>query len=182
MTLIQCTIRIALGFMAGNTAAVLAKGVLNSMLLEPVRVATVLLCLGIGGSYWAWHALASADDEKAQTNPGPAVVKAPASSQPPRTDRYGDPLPPGAAMRLGTVRFRQFPHINHVVYSPDSQLVVTDTEESYLQVWDARDGRKLRRSTWECIRFATSPSRPMGSGSPPWDSGSWPSETSGGLN
>ena len=53
MPLIHSTIRIALGFMAGNTAAVLARGVLNSMLLDQLRVATVLLCLGIGGSYWA---------------------------------------------------------------------------------------------------------------------------------
>ena len=82
---------------------------------------------------------------KRQANPGPAVARTPASSQPPRTDRYGDPLPPGAAMRLGTVRFRQFPYISHVVYSPDGQLVVTDTQENYLQVWDARDGRKLRQ-------------------------------------
>ena len=58
LTLIHSTIRIALGFVAGNTAAVLARGVLNSMLLNQLKVATVLLCLGIGGSYWAWHALA----------------------------------------------------------------------------------------------------------------------------
>ena len=37
MTLIQCTIRIALGFLAGNTAAILARGVLNSMLLDQAQ-------------------------------------------------------------------------------------------------------------------------------------------------
>ena len=56
--------------MAGNTAAMLARGVLNSMLLNQVKVATMLLCLGIGGSYWAWHALAGAADEKGRGNPG----------------------------------------------------------------------------------------------------------------
>ncbi len=115
------------------------------MLLDRLKVAAVLLCLVIGGSYGAWHALASTVDGKGRANPGPAVVRAPTSSPPPRTDRYGDPLPPGAVMRLGTVRFRQFPHISHVVYSPDSQLVVTDSQEDYLQFWDARDGRKLRQ-------------------------------------
>ncbi len=56
LNLIQCTIRIALGFMAGNTAAVLARGVLNSMLMNQLKVVAVLLLLGIGSSYWAWRA------------------------------------------------------------------------------------------------------------------------------
>jgi RNA polymerase sigma factor (sigma-70 family) len=159
-TLIHSTLRVALGFLAGNTASVLARGVLHSMLLDRLRVAAILLGLGIGGSYWAWHAFAAAVDGQGQSHPSPAVAKAPASSQPPRTDRYGDPLPPGAAMRLGTVRFRQLPWISHVVYSPDGRLVVTDSEQNDLQAWDARDGRKLRRidAGMEHVRdFAFSP-------------------------
>ena len=160
-TLIHSSIRVAIGFMAGNTAAILARGALNSMLWERVRIATVLISLGVGGSYWAWYASAPPVGGKGQANPAPAVVKTPASSQPPKTDRYGDPLPPGAAMRLGTVRFRQFPYMCHVAYTPDSRLVVTDTgEEGSLQVWDVRDGRKLRQigAGMEQIRdFAVSP-------------------------
>jgi RNA polymerase sigma factor (sigma-70 family) len=68
VSLIHSTVRIALGFVAGHTAAILARGVLNSMLLYQLRVATVLLCLGIGGSCSAWHAFAAAD-EKGQTRP-----------------------------------------------------------------------------------------------------------------
>ena len=126
MSLIEGTIRVALGFMAGNAASILARGVLNSMLLEQLRVAAVLLCLGGAGSYLAWHGVAAAVDGNGQTSPGPAVVKTAGSSARPKTDLYGDPLPPGAAMRLGTVRFRQAPLINHLVYSPDGQFVVTD--------------------------------------------------------
>ena len=37
VTLIHSTVRIALGFVAGNTAAILARGVLNSMLLRQLR-------------------------------------------------------------------------------------------------------------------------------------------------
>jgi WD40 repeat protein len=115
------------------------------MILDQLRAATVLLCLGIGGSYWAWHALASAVDGKGQPNPGPAAVRAPDSSPPPRSDSYGDPLPPGAAMRLGTVRFRQAPGFMHIVYSPDGQFVVTDGGQYRLMVLDARDGKILRQ-------------------------------------
>ena len=43
------------------------------MLLNRLRVATILLCLGLGGSLWAWRALVAADDGKGQTNPGPKV-------------------------------------------------------------------------------------------------------------
>ncbi len=71
--LIHSTIRIATGFVAGHTASVLARGVLNAMLLNRLRVATVLLCLGLAGSFWAWHALVAADDGKGQTSPGPKV-------------------------------------------------------------------------------------------------------------
>src|SRR5205823_3327857 len=75
-TLIEGTIRIALGFLAGNTAAVLARGVLNSMMWNQLRVATVLLCLGLGSGYWAWHAFAAAGDGNARTDPGQGAVKA----------------------------------------------------------------------------------------------------------
>jgi RNA polymerase sigma factor (sigma-70 family) len=143
-TLIQGTVRMALGYLEGNTAAVLARGVLQTMLLDRIKLAAIVLGLGLGGSYFVWQAFASAVDRKDPSQVGPTIAKPPESSQP-RTDRYGDPLPPGAAMRLGTVRFRQFPQIDHISYSPDGQVVVTDSEQNYLQVWDARDGRKLRR-------------------------------------
>lgn len=115
------------------------------MLLTQLRVASVLVCVVLGGSYWAWHALAALDDENGRTHARPTVVRTSHQSPTPRTDRFGDPLPPGAAMRLGTIRFRQFPHICRVAYTPDGQLMVTDTQENTLQVWDAGDGKKLRQ-------------------------------------
>jgi hypothetical protein len=64
LTLIHPTSQMALGFMAGNTAAFLARGVLNSMMLNELNVAMLLLCLAIGGGYWAWQAFAGPADEK----------------------------------------------------------------------------------------------------------------------
>jgi RNA polymerase sigma factor (sigma-70 family) len=81
LTLIRNTVRVALGFMAGNTAAMLARGVLNSMMLNQLRVVTVLSCLALGCSYWAWHAFGATLDGNARTNPGQAVAKAPASAR-----------------------------------------------------------------------------------------------------
>ena len=62
------------------------------LLLNQLKVATVLLCFGIGGSCWAWHAFAGPADEKGQ--PGratvastPALWKKPKTSQPMATYR-----------------------------------------------------------------------------------------------
>jgi WD40 repeat protein len=83
--------------------------------------------------------------EGARAGPGPQATPVPAAppSRSPKVDRYGDPLPSGAAMRLGTVRFRQDQYIDHIVYAPDGRSVVTGVGEHRLQVWDARDGKKL---------------------------------------
>jgi RNA polymerase sigma factor (sigma-70 family) len=80
--LIQGTIRIATGFVAGHPATVLARGVLNSMLLNRLKIAMVLLCLGIGGGYGTWHAFARAADEKAKV---PAAGQAPTSAPTPNS-------------------------------------------------------------------------------------------------
>ena len=38
-------------------------------------------------------------------------------------DRYGDPLPPGAVMRLGTVKYRQDSPIYRIAYAPDGEAL-----------------------------------------------------------
>jgi RNA polymerase sigma factor (sigma-70 family) len=90
LTLIHSTSRIALGFMAGNTAAALARGVLTSMMLNQLKVATFLLCLATGAGYWAWQAFAGPADEKDRLDQG-NVAQTPASlpkpSQPPMAYR-----------------------------------------------------------------------------------------------
>ena len=58
------------------------------MLLNRLRVAVVLLCLGIGGVYFTWQAFAGAADETVRV---PATgqasePKAPPPGRPPRTD------------------------------------------------------------------------------------------------
>src|SRR5262249_38635908 len=53
----------------------------------------------------------------------PAAPARPAPSTEVRLDSFGDPLPPGALVRLGTVRHRAANA--HVVVTPDGRSVVT---------------------------------------------------------
>jgi WD40 repeat protein len=67
----------------------------------------------------------------------------------PRLDQYGDALPPGVVARLGTTRLRPAGSIEHLTFSPDGKRLAAWLEEMYvtkaLTIWDATDGRELRR-------------------------------------
>ena len=56
----------------------------------------------------------------------------------------GEPLPPGALLRLGTTRFR---HANqtHTAISSDGQQVITfSTQTKSVKVWDLTTGKIIR--------------------------------------
>jgi WD40 repeat protein len=69
---------------------------------------------------------------------GPAARGEP----PARTDLYGDPLPPGAVARLGTVRWRSADEIGGMAFLPDGKHLVTDSDT--MSVWDLSTGRVVR--------------------------------------
>src|SRR5262249_37419385 len=68
-----------------------------------------------------------------------------------RADRYGDPLPPGAVARMGTVRFAQGDCTHgYPVLAPDLKSFVTVSRYtphgsgSAVCLWDAETGKELR--------------------------------------
>jgi WD40 repeat protein len=75
-----------------------------------------------------------------------ATRPAAGSSQrrPPHLDAYGDPLPAGARLRVGTNRFRHGSIIDVMALSPDGKLLATAGMRA-IRVWDVPSGR-LRRS------------------------------------
>jgi WD40 repeat protein len=81
-------------------------------------------------------------------NPQPHVV---APVLPPvRKDVEGDPLPPGALARLGTIRFHSCLQPHFLTASPDGTKFVTYTlawadGDNVLTIWDTASGRPLRR-------------------------------------
>lgn len=70
-----------------------------------------------------------------------------------KTDLYGDPLPPGAVARLGTVRLR---HVNaEVAFSKDGKRLVSCNYKGRVRIWDAATGKLQRQKRL------------------PWGSGTW---------
>ncbi|GIW80095.1 MAG: hypothetical protein KatS3mg105_1902 [Gemmatales bacterium] len=59
-----------------------------------------------------------------------------------RVDVYGDPLPPGAIARVGTIRFRQFANSNPR-WSPDGKVLATTGAEG-IAVWEVASGKRRK--------------------------------------
>lgn len=71
------------------------------------------------------------------------------SSRNNRLDRYGDPLPPGAIARFGTVRLRQEGRLMSAVISPDGKFLATTSQgRESPALWELATGTKLR--AWAC--------------------------------
>ncbi len=60
-------------------------------------------------------------------------------------DSLGDPLPPGAQLRLGTVRFRPPSSVAELVLSPDEKTIISAGNEFI--AWDASTGKELWRAS-----------------------------------
>src|SRR5262249_43737593 len=88
--------------------------------------------------------LAIATSHPARTEP--AAPKAPpktAEAKPPRTDRYGDPLPSGAVARLGTVRWRHTSQVAAGAYSPTARLLAPGGCAGTVRLWQAATGKPV---------------------------------------
>jgi len=64
-----------------------------------------------------------------------------ASAETPRRDRYGDPLPPGAVARLGSLRLLCADDVANVVFTRDGRIIAAVLRESPAQFWEVATGR-----------------------------------------
>jgi hypothetical protein len=97
----------------------------------------------------AWQASADGGTEKpsfvrlvkAGDTPEPQKPVSPALG---RLDRYGDPLPPGAVARLGTVRFRTPDEAEALALAPDGKTIAVSSRGG-LFLFDADGGKRIKR-------------------------------------
>jgi WD40 repeat protein len=100
----------------------------------------LVLAVTVGGAAKPRAAIQVDDSQPAEGRQPPAKI---APDKPPRTDLYGDPLPPGALARLGTVRFRSAPGGSKIVFSRDGKVLSRAVDRKFYS-WDAATGRPLR--------------------------------------
>jgi RNA polymerase sigma factor (sigma-70 family) len=162
---VAATVRAAVVFATGKagrggeisaTAAALAEGALRGTVGVPARIVALLtLFLGLGVVGWWGGGMvqrAAPPINHSTTSPPhhPGVVRESAEPPqrdeilPPRQDRLGDPLPPGALARMGSSRFRHLTHMASLglVVSPDGKTLLT-TNEYGIRAWSLRTGKLL---------------------------------------
>jgi RNA polymerase sigma factor (sigma-70 family) len=98
--------------------------------------------LGLGVAFCT--APRTGTDPKGHGFPVQDVAHAADKQKQARLDRLGDPLPPGAVLRLGTTRWRQASGVAGIAFAKDGQLVATAGNHT-LHLWEMATGREARR-------------------------------------
>jgi WD40 repeat protein len=70
-----------------------------------------------------------------------------------RTDLYGDPLPPGAVARIGSLRLLIPNGCREMAFTHDGKQVATLDREGVIDFWDVDDGRKIRTLKADGLKF-----------------------------
>jgi RNA polymerase sigma factor (sigma-70 family) len=181
------TVRGALAFAADRGVAgagvsskvvKLAEGGLRSMTVANMKLGVALL---LAASVLAAAAGAVAHQVRAGAQPGAPQqdvpeVRAPTDDEPnrerppqTRRDRQGDPLPPAALLRLGTVRFRPGETVGLLAFSPDGRILASvgqnmEANENLNEVclWDVTTGQCLRRFAGQRGQFLGAAISPNG--------------------
>lgn len=133
--------------MASARVVALAEGAMKSLKIGKLTlVLGTLLMLGLfgaaGASVWPFAPSTLAGVDPAAN---PQGLAPPVQEPAPVKDALGDPLPPGAVARLGTVRWRHAGPVQFVALSPGGKAVVTAANDRFVRVWDFATGKELQR-------------------------------------
>ncbi len=131
-------------------ASELVKGAMRMSILAKIGKCAALALVvssALAGSVWEMGLAGQPEPPPAQKKAVPAAEarqKEPAAEPEIRRDLFGDPLPKGAELRLGTIGFR-VPDVAGVGFRPTGELVAI-TRNLMLHVWPA-DGTPTAKVT-----------------------------------
>jgi RNA polymerase sigma factor (sigma-70 family) len=155
--LLGITVRAATHFAAmgdaGVSAAIvsLAEEGLKSMAMIKAKITLAVLLVGsvmvIGAGTLTHHLLSARQPQTRRETRTPSPKETGNNKSPVeprvRTDALGDPLPPGAVARMGTLRLYHFGSISNLIFSPDSKTVASSGTFGDVRLWDAATGKEL---------------------------------------
>jgi RNA polymerase sigma factor (sigma-70 family) len=140
--LARSTLQAALACADNAGAGTLASS--QKILLTGTRLrvgAALILTTGILAAGAGLLGFQERSPQRPPDEPAP-VVESPVA----RTDSHGDPLPPGALARMGTIRWRLDAYSAEAMAVPaDGKTLVTIHAAKGIVVWDATTGRPLRQ-------------------------------------
>jgi len=146
------TVRLAMQVLTGETlaattVAVLADGfVKGAATAKYTAMLTLLATLGFAAAFGTWMASSPVPSTPQKVLPQSIDNRGEKQAQTPKphVDLFGDPLPPGARARLGTVRCRQGTSVHITQFSPDGKnLLLGGAGENGLSLWEVASGRRV---------------------------------------
>jgi WD40 repeat protein len=127
----------------------LAEGVLKSMAFAKWKLTAVVLAVSLltASGLGADRAVAERGREAQAVPPPPSTPDQGESkpAPPPRAwvDQFGDPLPPEALARLGTVRLRHGARADAIAFAPDGRSLASGGIDGVVHVWETATGKEL---------------------------------------
>jgi RNA polymerase sigma factor (sigma-70 family) len=105
------------------------------------KLALLLVTLGlIAGAAYVGYSVWTAPRSHPPDAKQPAMTPQPAIN-----DIPGDPLPPGAIVRMGQDRWMHDPLVRFAEFLPDGKRIVTLSEDRTIRVWEFPSGKPIHR-------------------------------------
>lgn len=159
--LAQSTVASARLFADGGAATTEAGRLALSVASMKSGLKAKLFCLLVVAAFGMTAAAAIVSQEPARSDAPTAAVPVVSPAPEKRTDTFDDPLPDGAVIRLGTLRFRigQMGHAPGITFGSDGKQLISVHGTDVMYVWDPVSGREVRRmeSPRLCSGVSTTP-------------------------